>query len=125
MNEKKEVLNMLKEMWRKGDSPLHRIYPSWEELESNVDIKTERTIEKEKYRLQLCPNCGMKQRITKPLEDFFPYQNCGSCKHTFYVNKDLTARELNEEEKENMPAAWIQIIEDMSKKKIAIVFKLE
>ena len=125
MNEKKEVLNMLKEMWRKGDSPLHRIYPSWEELEANVDIKTEDPAEKEKYKLQSCPNCGTKQNITKPLEDFFPYQNCESCKHTFYVNRDLTTRKLTEEEKENMPAGWIHVVEDMSKKKLAIVFKLE
>jgi ssDNA-binding Zn-finger/Zn-ribbon topoisomerase 1 len=125
MNERKEVLNMLREMWRKGDSPLHRIYPSWEELESNVDIKTEITAEREKYRLQPCPDCGSKQRIAKPMEEFFPYQNCESCKHTFYVDKDLTTRKLTEEEKENMPAAWIQIFEDMNKKKLAIVFKLE
>lgn len=125
MNERKQVLNMLKEMWRKGDSPLHRIYPSWEELEANVDIRTERTKKKEKYTLQPCPNCDVKQRITKPLEDFFPYQNCELCKHSFYINKDLTTRKLTEEEKENMPAAWIKIVEDMSKKKLAIVFKLE
>jgi ssDNA-binding Zn-finger/Zn-ribbon topoisomerase 1 len=125
MNERKEVLNMLREMWRKGDSPLHRIYSSWEELEANVDIKTERTTRIEKYTFQPCPNCGVKQRITKPLEDFIPYQNCKACKRPFYVNKDLTARKLTEEEKENMPAAWVQIVEDMSKKKLAIAFRLE
>lgn len=125
MNEKKELLNMLREMWQKGDSPLHRIYSSWEELEQHVDIKTERTTRKEKYAIQPCPNCGVKQRITKPLEEFFPYQNCKSCEHAFYVNKDLTVRKLAEEEKEDMPAAWVQIVEDLSKKKLAIVFRLE
>ncbi len=125
MNVKKELLNMFKEMWQKADSPLHRIYASWEELEANVDIKTEGTTKKKKYAVQPCPICGVKQRITKPLEDFFPYQNCESCKHAFYVNKDLTVRKLTEEEKEDMPAAWVRIIEDLSKKKLAIVFGLE
>jgi len=125
MNEKKELLSILKEMWRNGDSPLHRIYPSWEELESNVDIKTKIAPEKEKYRFQPCPDCSVKQRITKPMEEFFPFQTCESCKHTFYVKQDLTPRRLTDEEKENMPAAWIQIVDDMSKKKLAIVFKLE
>ena len=124
MNEKKELLNMLREMWQKGDSPLHRIYSSWEQLEANVDIKTGRTTRKEKYALQPCPNCGAKQKITKPLEDFFPYQNCKSCKHAFYVNNDLTVRKLTEEEKD-MPSAWVQIVEDINKKKLAIAFRLE
>jgi len=125
VNERKELLNMLREMWRKGDSPLHRIYSSWEELERHLDIRTERTTRKEKYAVQPCPNCGVKQRITKPLEGLFPYQNCKSCKHAFYVNKDLTIRKLTEEEKEDMPAAWVKIVEDLSKKKLAIVFRLE
>ncbi len=125
MNEKKELLNMLREMWQKGDSPLHRIYSSWEELEQHVDIKTEKTAKKEKYAMHPCPNCGVKQKITKPLEEFFPYQNCKSCEQAFRVNTDLTVRKLTEEEKEVMPAAWVQIVEDLSKKKLAIVFKLE
>jgi predicted RNA-binding Zn-ribbon protein involved in translation (DUF1610 family) len=125
VNEKKELLNMLREMWQKGDSPLHRIYSSWEELEQNVDIKTERATRKEKYATQPCPNCGVKQRVTKPLEEFFPYQNCKGCEQAFYVNKDLTVRSLTEEEKEVMPAGWVQIVEDLSRKKLAIVFKLE
>jgi len=124
VNEKKELLNMLREMWQKGDSPLHRIYSSWEQLEANVDIKTGRTTRKEKYALQPCPNCGAKQKITKPLEDFFPYQNCKSCKHAFYVNNDLTVRKLTEEEKD-MPSAWVQIVEDINKKKLAIAIRLE
>jgi ssDNA-binding Zn-finger/Zn-ribbon topoisomerase 1 len=120
--EKKEVLNMFREMWQKGDSPLHRIYSSWEELEQHMEIETEK---KEKFTIQPCPNCGVKQRITKPLEGFFPYQNCNSCKKAFYVNKDLTVRKLTEEEKREIPKAWIQIFEDLSKKKCAIVFRLE
>jgi ssDNA-binding Zn-finger/Zn-ribbon topoisomerase 1 len=125
VNEKKELLNMLREMWQKGDSPLHRIYSSWEELEQHVDVKTDRTTRKEKYAVQPCPNCGVKQRVTKPLEEFFPYQNCKSCEQAFYVNKDLTVRKLTEEEKEDMPAAWVHVVEDLSKKKLAIVFRLE
>ena len=125
MNEKKELLNMLREMWQKGDSPLHRIYSSWEELEQHVDVKTERTTKKEEYTIQPCPNCGVKQRITKPLEQIFPYQNCKSCEQAFYINKDFTVRKLTGEEKEYMPAAWVQIVEDLNKKKLAIVFRLE
>ena len=125
MNEKKELLNMLREMWQKGDSPLHRIYSSWEELEQHVDIKTEKETKKEKYAIHRCPNCGADQKISKPLEDFISYQNCKSCKQVFYVNKDLTVRKPTEEEKETMPAAWVQIVEDLNKKRLAIVFKLE
>ena len=125
MNEKKELLSVLRAMWLKGDSPLHRIYPSWEELEANVNIKTERTTGKEKYRVQPCPNCGVRQKIKKPLEDFFPYQNCKSCKHAFHVSKELKVRKLTEEEKEEMPTSWVKIVEDLSKRKSAIVFKIE
>lgn len=124
MNEKKELLNMLREMWQQSDSPLRRIYSSLEELETNVEIKTGKTPRKEKYRFQSCPNCGAKQKITKPLEDFFPYQNCTLCKQPFYVNQDLTARKLTAEEKD-MPKAWVQIVEDINKKKLAIAFRLE
>jgi len=124
VNERKEVLNMLREMWQKGDSPLRRIYSSWEELEANVEIKTGTARRKENCALHLCPNCGAKQKITKPLEDFFPYQNCKSCKQTFYVNKDLTARKLTDEEKD-MPSAWVQIVENINEKKLAIAFRLE
>jgi ssDNA-binding Zn-finger/Zn-ribbon topoisomerase 1 len=94
-------------------------------LEQHVEIATERTEREAKYAVYPCPNCGVKQRITKPLEGFFPYQNCDSCKNAFYVNKDLTARKLTEEEKREIPKAWIQIVEDLNKKKCAIVFRLE
>ena len=87
MNEKKELLNMLREMWQKGSSPLRRIYSSWEELEANVEVKTESTLEK-KSKVQSCPNCGAKQKVTNPLEGFFPYQNCTECNQAFYVNKN-------------------------------------
>jgi len=125
VSERKEILNMLREMWQKGDSPLRRIYSSWEELEKNVDVKPERTQRKVKYRIQPCPKCGVKQKITKPVEGIFPYLSCKSCKYTFYVNKDLTVRTLTEEEKRDMPGAWFQIVEDLNKKKFAVVFRTE
>ena len=121
-HEKREVLSIFKEMWQKADSPLHRMYSSWEELEQHMEIETDET---EKFATHPCPNCGVKQKVTKPLEGFFSYQNCDSCKNAFYVNKDLTVRKLTEDEKREVPKAWIQIVEDLSKKKCAIVFKLE
>ncbi len=125
MNERKELLNMLREMWEGGNLPLHRIYSSWEELEQHVDVRTEKTRGKEKHVLHPCPNCGVKQIVAKSFAGFFPYQNCVSCKNTFYVNKDLTVRKVSDEEKENMAASWVQIVEDLQKKKMAVVFKLE
>ena len=125
MNERKELLNVLRAIWRRGDSPLRRIYPSWEELEANVDIIVAGKTIKETRLIRSCPNCGVKQEITKPLENIFPYEKCQSCKLPFHVNKDLTVRALTEEEKEYMPTAWIRILDDLNKKKLAIVFKLE
>jgi hypothetical protein len=125
LNERKELLNILRMMWRKGDLPLRRIYPSWEELEANVEITTEKKKRKNPYRIQPCPICGVKQKITKPLENLFPYHNCRSCNHPFHVNKDLTVRKLTEEEREEMPADWVRILEDLSKKNLAIIFKIE
>ena len=124
MSERKELLTMLKAMWRQGDLPLRRIYPSLEEQEANVEITVDREKRREKYAIQPCPNCGVKQKITKPVY-LFPYHICRSCKHPFHVNKDLTVRKLTEEEKENMPEDWVRILEDLNKKKLAIVFKLE
>jgi hypothetical protein len=124
LSERKELLNMLKAMWRQGDLPLRRIYPSLEELEANVEVIIDSEKRREKYSIQPCPNCGVKQKITKP-EYLFPYHSCGSCKHPFHVNKDLTVRKLTEEEQENMPEDWVRILEDLNKKKLAIVFKLE
>ena len=124
MSERKELLNMLRAMWRQGDLSLRRIYPSLEELEANVDITVDREKRRERYAIQACPNCGAKQKITKPVY-LFPYRNCRSCGHPFHVNKDLTVRKLTEEERENMPEDWVRILEDLDKKKLAIVFKLE
>ena len=90
-----------------------------------MEIKKEGLQKKGKYAIYSCPNCGVKQRITKPLEGFFPYQTCKSCKQPYYVNQDSTVRKLTEEEKREIPEAWIQIVEDLSNKKCAIVFRLE
>ena len=125
MSERKELLNLLRVMWRKGDSSLRRIYPSWEELESNLDIMVEVQRTKTAYVYRSCPNCGVTQKITKPLDELFPYETCQSCKRPFHVNTDLTVRELTDEEKDNMPAEWVRILEDLSKKKLAVVFRLE
>ncbi len=121
-HEKREVLSIFREMWRKPDSPLHRIYSSWEELEQHVEVETGKDA---KFMFHPCPICGVKQEVTTPLEGFVPFQNCNSCKNAFYVNKDLTVRKLTEEEKREIPKAWIQIVEDLNKKKCAIVLKLE
>jgi len=125
LSERKELLNMLRVMWRNGNSPLRRIYPSWEELEANLDIAVDEEKSKTQYIYQSCPNCGATQKVTKPLDELFPYEKCQSCKRPFHINKDLTVRKLTEEEKENMPESWIRILEDLNKKKLAIVFKLE
>ena len=116
---------MLRVMWRKGDSPLRRIYPSWEELETNLDIMVEEQRTKAVHAYRSCPNCGVTQKITKPLDELFPYDTCQSCKRPFHVNNDLTVRKLTEDEKEDMPAEWVRILEDLNKKKLAIVFRLE
>ena len=124
MSERKELLNMLRAMWRQGDLSLRRIYPSLEELEANVDVTVSRKKRRETYAIQPCPNCGIKQKITRPAH-LFPYHSCRSCKHPFHVNRDLTVRKLTEEERESMPEEWVRILEDLNKKKLAIVFKLE
>lgn len=116
---------MLRVMWRKGDSPLRRIYPSWEELETNLDIIVEGQRTKAVYAYRSCPNCGVTQKIAKRLDELFPYETCQSCKRPFHVNNDLTVRKLTEDEKEEMPAEWVRILEDLNKKKLAIVFRLE
>jgi hypothetical protein len=121
-HEKREALSILREMWRNTDSPLRRIYSSWEELEQHMEIATRQI---EKIAVHPCPNCGKEQKITTPLDGFFSFQKCNSCKNAFYINKDLTVRKLTEEEKRETPNPWIQIVEDLSKKKCAIVFRLE
>ena len=123
-NEKKELLNILKVIWRKGDSPLRRIYPSWDELVANLEI-TDGAKSKKVFLFRSCPYCGLTQKITKPIDDLFPYATCQSCERSFHVNNDLTVRELTDIEEEEMPAEWVRVLEDISKKKMAIVFKLE
>ena len=65
------------------------------------------------------------QEINLPFEGVFPYQTCQSCHEAFYVNKDLTLRKLTEEEKRELPGAWVQVVEDMNKQKVGVVFRLE
>ncbi len=125
MSEKKELLNMLRVMWRKGDSPLRRIYPSWEELEDNLEIMVKENEVKTMSKDTFCPYCGVIQKIEKPLDELFPFDICQSCKRPFHVNNDLTARKLTEEEKDDMPAEWVRIRNDLNKKKLAIIFRLE
>ena len=126
MDEKAELIQLLRMMWKKGDSSLRRIYPSWEELENNLEIKLEAHHHKKATtEPKLCPYCGVITKVRKPREEFFPYDECKSCGRTFHVNGDLEVRKLTEEEKENMPAEWVRVLNELDKKKIAIVFKLE
>jgi hypothetical protein len=111
-------------MWLNGDASLHRIYSSWEQLEANLEITTEVATE-ERRRTLPCPTCGAKQEINLPFEGVFPYQTCQVCHTPFYVNKDLTLRKLTEEERKELPGAWVQVVEDMNKQRVAVVFKLE
>jgi hypothetical protein len=125
LSEKKELLNMLRVMWRKGDSPLRRIYPSWEDLEANLEIMVDEQRVKTASTLKSCPYCDVTQKITKPLDELFPYETCQSCMRPFHVNKDLAVRKLTDDEKEDMPAEWVRILDDLNKKKLAIIFRLE
>jgi hypothetical protein len=125
VNERKEVLNLLKELWLDGDSPLHRIYSSWEELEENVDVKAEELPNTGKTKIRPCPNCGVKQAIRNPLEGIFPYQTCKSCHKSFYVNNDFTVRKLAEDERREIPKSWVKIVEDLDQKRLAVVFRIE
>jgi ribosomal protein L37AE/L43A len=121
--EKKEALSLLREMWLDGNPALRRIYSSWEQLEANVAVTSQMASGKRK--VQPCPNCGAKQTITQFIAGVFPYQNCKACKRPFYVNADLTVRKLADEEAREIPGAWFQVVEDLSNKKVAVVFKLE
>jgi hypothetical protein len=125
LSERKEILNILRFMWRNGDSSLRRIYPSWEDLETNLEIIIGGQRKTVSSKIRSCPHCGVKQKITRPLENLFPYETCQSCKRPFHVNYDLNIRKLTEEEKDNMPIEWVRILEDFDKKKLAIVFRLE
>ena len=103
---------------------MRRIYSSWEQLEANLELTSE-AISTEKRTLKPCPYCGANQIVAVPIVGIFQYQNCKSCKNAFHVSKNLSVRELTDEEKSEIPNAWFQIIEDLSKKKVAVIFKLE
>ena len=122
-HEKTLILHMLREMWLNGDVSLHRIYSSWDQLEANLEITTDTATQK--HTIAPCPSCRAKQKINLPFEGIFPYQTCQSCRNPFYVNKDLTIRRLTEEEKKELPGAWIQVVEGMNKQRVAVVFRLE
>lgn len=122
-HDRKLILHMLREMWLSGDMSLHRIYSSWEQLEANLEITSGALAQGN--QAAPCPYCGKKQIVNLPFEGVFPYQTCQSCRGAFYVNKDLSIRKLTEDEKKELPGAWIQVVEDMNKQKVAVVFRLE
>ena len=123
--ERKEALSIFRELWSIGNSPLHRMYSSWEELERNIEVKSDTATAMEKHKIRSCPYCGAKQAITKPLDGIFPYLNCESCKRPFFIENNLFVRKLTEEEEIEIPEAWIRIVEDLAKKKVAVVLRFE
>lgn len=125
LDEKTELLHLLRVMWKRGDSSLRRIYPSWEDLENNLEIKLDAYHTKVVTAQKLCPYCGAVLKVRKPMDELFPYDECKLCKRTFHVNSNLDVRKLTDEEKENMPAEWVRILHALDKKKLAVVFKLE
>ena len=76
--EKKELLSIFKEMWQKSNSPLHRIYASWEDLVNHVEVEEDKTEDSE-YVIHSCPYCKTTQQIKRSTRRLFPYQNCISC----------------------------------------------
>jgi len=124
-NDRREALSIFRELWSEGNSLLHRMYSSWDELESNIEVKSETPTCAEKHAIQPCPYCGAKQKISTPLYGIFPYANCESCKRSFFVQTDFKVRKLNEEENANIPGALIQVVEDLAKKKVAVVLRIE
>ena len=123
--ERKEALSIFRQLWSTGNSPLHRMYSSWDELERNIEIKSDTANSKKNCKIQGCPYCGVKQAVSKPLDRLFPYLNCESCRHSFFVQKNLSVRKLTEEEKREIPESWVQIVEDLAKKKVAVVLRFE
>jgi len=121
---RKEALSIFRELWSTGNSPLHRMYSSWEELERNIEVKSD-TATAMKKKIRSCPYCGAKQAITMPLDGIFPYLNCESCKHPFFIQNNLFVRKLTEEEEREIPEAWIRIVEDLTKRKVAVVLRFE
>ena len=124
-NERKETLSIFRQLWSTGNLPLHRMYSSWEELERNIDVKSDTTTDTKKHQIHSCPYCRAKQAIIKPLDGVFPYLNCESCKRTFFVQNNLSVRKLSEEEEKEIPKAWIRVVEDLAKKKVAVVLRFE
>ena len=124
IQQKREALSIFREIWSEANSPLRRMYSSWEELERNVDVKSDRTTGR-KTKFYPCPYCGARQSIVKPLNGIFPYQKCESCERPFYIKSDLTVRKLSKEEVAEIPGGWIQIVEDFAKRRVAVVFGLE
>jgi hypothetical protein len=125
LDEKQEFLQLLRDMWDRGDSSLRNIYPSWEDLESNLQIRVEKHHSEYSTVKKPCPYCGAIIEIKTPTEDLFPYDECKSCKNTFHVSDNLAVRKLTDEENENMPAEWVRVLHALDRKKLAIVFKLE
>ena len=123
--ERKEALSIFRELWSTGNSPLHRMYSSWDELERNIKVKSDTATAMKKHKIRSCPYCGAKQAITKPLDGIFPYLNCESCKRPFFIENNLFVRKLTEEEEIEIPEAWIRIVEDLAKKKVAVVLRFE
>ena len=123
--ERKEALSIFRELWSTGNSPLRRMYSSWDELERNIEVKSDTATATKKHKIRLCPYCGAEQVITKPLDGVFPYLNCKSCKHPFFVQNNLFVRKLTEEEEREIPEGWIRIVEDLAKKKVAVVLRFE
>ena len=123
--ERKEALSIFRELWSTGNSPLHRMYSSWEELERSIEVKSDDATIMKKHKIRSCPYCGAKQAITKPLDGIFPYLNCESCKRPFFIENNLFVRKLTEEEEIEIPEAWIRIVEDLTKKKVAVVLRFE
>jgi hypothetical protein len=123
--EEKNAISIFRQLWAAGNIPLHRMYSSWEELEKNIEINSKPTTEAKRHTIHPCPYCGFRQIITMPLDGIFPYLNCETCERPFLIQKNLRIRKLTEEEKTEIPEAWIRIVDDLSKKKVAIVFKLE
>ena len=124
-DKRKEALSIFRELWSTGNSPLHRMYSSWDELERNIEVKSDTETDMKKHKIRSCPYCGVKQIITMPLDGIFPYLNCESCKRPFFVQSNLFVRKLTEEEEREIPEAWIRIVEDLTKKKVAVVLKFE
>ena len=123
--ERKEALSIFRELWSVGNPSLHRMYSSWDELERNIEIESDNAGELQKHKIRSCPYCGAKQAVSKPLDGVFPYLNCESCGHSFFVQNNLFVRKLTEEEEREIPDALIRIVEDLAKKKVAVVLRFE